>query len=68
MKDSTLLVTVLSAALLPIAGMLFIKFIDWLEYLAFTYLPEGKLRSWLITGWTGTTPKTLEELRAQRDR
>lgn len=67
MSNETLAL-VLSAALLPLAGWLFIKFTDWLEYLAFTHLPPGKLRSMLITGWTGTTPKTLEELRAQRDR
>lgn len=68
MKDNALLITALSALLLPIAGLLFVKFIDWLEYLAFTRLPDGKLRSMLITGWTGTTPKTLGEMRAQRDR
>lgn len=63
MKDYAFL---LSAALLPLAGWAFIKLIGWLEWLAFTSLPDGKLRSLLITGWTGTTPKTLEELRAQR--
>lgn len=65
--SSTTYAYLLSAALLPVAGWAFIKFIGWLEYLAFTYLPEGRLRSMLITGWTGTTPKTLEELRGQRD-
>lgn len=66
MSNQTLVLAI-SAALLPLVGWLFIKLIGWLEYLAFTYLPEGRLRSMLITGWTGTTPKTLEELRGQRD-
>lgn len=57
----------LAAAAMPLFGLLMKKFIGWLEALAFKHLPEGKLRSALITGWSGTTPKTLEELRGQRD-
>lgn len=64
MKDYAFLI---AAALVPIAGMLFHRFIGWLELMAFKHLPDGKLRSALITGWTGTTPKTPEELRAQRE-
>lgn len=59
---------ILSALLFPLAAVAFAGAIRWLEYIAFTYLPHGRLRSLLITGWTGTTPRTLAEMRAQRDR
>lgn len=64
MKDYAFFI---SAALVPIAGLFLYKIVGWLELMAFKHLPEGRLRSALITGWSGTTPKTPEELKGQRD-
>jgi hypothetical protein len=64
MKDYAFLI---AAALVPIGMLLYVKFWSSLEEMAFKHLPNGRLRTLLITDWsTGKTPETLEELREQR--
>lgn len=59
----------IAAALMPIVGILWEKGCFQLEKAAFLYLPDGWLKSFLIADWSSCkTPKTLEELKEQRER
>lgn len=56
----------LSIAFVPLFSRLMNWLVLQLEIAAFKYLPKGRLRTLLISGFAGTTPETLEELREQR--